>query len=192
MYKNLKRFFDIFLSLTLIFILSPLLIVTSFFIFVLDGKPIIYKSIRIGQREKKFKIYKFRSLKVNTPKNISSNDLDSNKYLTRMGPFIRRFSIDELPQIVNILKGEMSFIGPRPCIQSEKELILLRREYKVFDIKPGISGLAQVEGRDITANDVKLKAIKDSKYTKNLSFKQDLIIFFKTIVVVISGKGYKK
>ena len=190
-YIFFKRFFDLVLSIFLIIILLFPFMILSVIIKIDSKGPIIYSSIRIGYKKRKFIIYKFRSLKVTAPDNVSSNNIDSEKQITNVGKFIRRFSIDELPQIINIIKGDMSFIGPRPSIESEKDLIELREKYNVYSVKPGLSGLAQIEGRDVLAADYKKKALKDQEYVEKFGFFLDLRIFFKTINVVLFGKGYK-
>ena len=191
-YLIIKRIFDFIFSLTLLILLIPLFIFVGFFIFLESGSPIIFSSMRVGKNEKEFKLFKFRSLKKEAPSNKASDDIDRKIFVTRVGKIIRRTSIDELPQLINVIKGDMSLIGPRPCFKEEHELINLRKKFEVFDIKPGLSGLAQVSGRDETARDIKQKVLKDREYIDNFSFKQDIRIFFITILVIITGKGYRE
>lgn len=191
-YNVIKRFFDISFSAFLLLILFPILIFVSIIIKVESKGPIIYKAKRVGKNEKEFLLFKFRSLKSNAPNNLSSKDIDRSLYITKIGKIIRRTSIDELPQLLNVLKGEMSLIGPRPCFSTEKKLIDLRRKHNVFSIKPGLSGLAQINGRDETAEIVEKKVLNDKEYIKNFSFTQDIKIFFSTIFIIITGKGYKE
>lgn len=191
-YNLLKRLFDLVFSTILLILFIPLFILVGLIILVETGSPIVYTAKRVGKNEKKFELYKFRSLRQDAPTNISSDEIDRTKYVTKFGKIIRRTSIDELPQLINVIKGDMSLIGPRPCFDTEIDLINLRKKSNIFSVKPGISGLAQVEGRDLTAEIILEKVKKDKKYIDNYGLKQDIKIFFKTIYVVLTGKGYKE
>ena len=191
-YTLLKRLFDLVFSTILLILLFPLFILVGLIILIETGSPVVYTAKRVGKNEKEFELYKFRSLRQDAPTNISSNKIDRSKYVTKFGKIIRRTSIDELPQLINVIKGDMSLIGPRPCFKAEKELMNLRKNFDIFIIKPGISGLAQIYGRDETAKNLKEKVLKDKEYIDNYSFRQDFKIFFVTIFIIITGKGYKE
>jgi O-antigen biosynthesis protein WbqP len=192
MYKYFKRIFDFLFSLLFLLILFIPMIFVSILLVLTDGFPIFFKSKKVGQYGKHFTMYKFRSMKNNAPKDVATKDLDSKLYITKFGKIIRRFSIDELPQLINILNGTMSFIGPRPSFPSETDLNKSRVENGVLKLKPGLSGLAQVRGRDLLAQDNVLKAKIDKEYLENISFLLDLRILFMTIFVVVLGIGYKE
>lgn len=178
MFLLFKRLFDIILAIWLIIILIPIYIVIGTIIFLQDfGQP-IFKQMRVGKGGKEFMFYKFRSMPLKTP-NVESHQKDKLK-ITPFGKFIRRTNLDELPQFLNVLKGDMSFIGPRPPIPSQEKLIDLRRKNKSLDLKPGLTGWAQVNSYDNMPEDV--KANFDGEYADRISFKMDLLILFKTVI----------
>ena len=184
-----KRIIDIIGSLAGLILLSPLFLIVAILIKLDSNGPIIFKQVRIGKNGKKFNIYKFRSMKVEAP-NLSTEEFkNSFDFITKVGRIIRKTSIDELPQLVNILKGDMSIVGPRPVIESETELLELREIYKVNDIVPGITGLAQINGRDDVNNYKKAKY--DYEYLKNRSIILDVKIILKTFFIVARFKGVK-
>ena len=184
-----KRIMDIVGSLVGIILLSPLFLIVAMLI-KLDSKgPIIFKQIRIGKDSKPFYIYKFRSMKIEAP-NLSTEEFkNASDFTTRIGKFIRKTSIDELPQLVNILKGDMSIVGPRPVIEREVRLLELRKKYKVDSILPGITGLAQINGRDHVDDYEKVKY--DFKYLINRNLVLDIKIIIKTILKVVKSDGIK-
>ncbi|CEN24954.1 sugar transferase [Paraclostridium sordellii] len=189
-YNKLKRSIDIILSTLGIIILSPVFLIISIIIKLESEGPIIFKQLRAGKDSKPFYIYKFRSMRADAP-NLSTNEFeDVNLFITKIGKFIRRTSIDELPQLINILKGDMSIVGPRPVILDEKELILLRKEYNIDSILPGITGLAQINGRDIIGTEEKVKL--DYEYLQNKSLNLDVKIVFITIFKVLRKSDIKK
>ena len=189
-YNKLKRSIDIILSTLGIIILSPVFLIISIIIKLESEGPIIFKQLRAGKDSKPFYIYKFRSMKADAP-SLSTNEFeDVNLFITKIGKFIRRTSIDELPQLINILKGDMSIVGPRPVILNEKELILLRKEYNIDSILPGITGLAQINGRDIIGTEEKVKL--DYEYLQNKSLNLDVKIVFITIFKVLRKSDIKK
>ncbi len=168
--------FSKFLSLLLLIICSPILILTALFIYFEDGCPILFKQQRVGLNKKLFWIYKFRSMKNDTP-NVSKQTLqDPSAYYLKCGSFIRDFSIDELPNLINILKGEMNFIGPRPALYNEFEFIEMREQVGVNTIKPGLTGWAQVNGRDYLTNELKCKYDKDYLDKKNFIFNLKILL----------------
>jgi O-antigen biosynthesis protein WbqP len=188
-YNISKRIIDFVGALCGIVILSPIFIITSILIKVESRGSIIFKQIRVGKDSKPFYIYKFRSMKTDAP-NMATNDLKNPEvYITRVGKFIRKTSIDELPQLFNILKGDMSIVGPRPVIEKEYDLLQLRRECYVDKIKPGVTGWAQINGRDNLDAEEKVKY--DKEYLYNRSIKFDIYILLKTFKKVIKGSDIR-
>lgn len=166
---------------------SPILLLVAILIKIDSKGPILFKQERIGLHSKPFKIYKFRTMKINAP-NIPTNDMqDCDCYLTRVGKILRKLSIDELPQLLNILKREMSFIGPRPMIRDHEYLIKMRQLKGIDILLPGISGLAQVNGRDEITDQDKLEF--DSKYLHDFGIKSDFKIFIKTVLKVLKKEN---
>lgn len=189
MYNISKRIIDVVGALCGIIVFSPIFIITSILIKLESKGSIIFKQIRVGKDSKPFYIYKFRSMKTDAP-NMATNDLKNPEvYITRVGKFIRKTSIDELPQLFNILKGDMSIVGPRPVIEKERDLLQLRREYYIDKIKPGVTGWAQINGRDILDTEEKVKY--DKEYLYNRSIKFDVYIIFKTFIKVLKGSDIK-
>ncbi|CAH0419140.1 sugar transferase [Periweissella ghanensis] len=181
-----KRLIDIVLSAIILVVTSPIMLVAAIAIKLSSKGPIVFKQTRMGKDHQPFKLYKFRSMRIDTPE-IASNDLNGDDYHTAVGKFIRKFSIDELPQLFNVIKGDMSIIGPRPIILKEKNLLDLRHQNGAESVRPGITGLAQVNGRDNLADEP--KARYDAEYAKNVSLKNDGKIFMKTILYVIKRDG---
>ena len=174
-------------SLVLLFIFSPLLLIVTLIIIFDDGAPIFFKQKRIGLNNKPFFIFKFRTMKKNTP-NIATHLIgDAKNHYTKTGPILRKFSLDELPQLINILKGDMSFIGPRPALFNQYDLIHLRNSKGVQHIMPGITGWAQVNGRDEL--DLHQKVDLDSYYLKNKSLALDLKILLFTLLKTLRTDG---
>ncbi|QKQ28716.1 sugar transferase [Staphylococcus hominis] len=182
----MKRLFDIFSSLFAIIIFLPVLFLVSLAIKLESKGPIIFKQDRPGINNKLFKIYKFRSMKVDAP-NVATDLLDPADFITKSGKIIRKTSLDELPQLFNILKGDMTVVGPRPALYNQYELIEKRTKVNVHKIKPGLTGLAQVMGRDDNSDDQKVQY--DKYYLENQSFKLDMYIIYKTIKNTISSEG---
>ncbi len=189
MYKNfLKRGIDFLLSLLGIIILSPVFLILCIAI-KLDSKgPIIFQQKRVGKDKTHFNIYKFRTMRTDTPKEMPTHLLENPDYfITRVGKFLRKTSLDELPQLFNILKGNMAVIGPRPALWNQYDLIEERDKYQANDIRPGLTGLAQISGRDEL--EIDLKAKLDGKYTANITPLMDLKCFFGTIIAVFNHDG---
>ena len=183
----MKRFLDVLLSLLAIIFLSPLMLIISLIIICDDGLPVIFRQDRVGKGDELFKIKKFRTMKNGAP-NLSTADFEqSDEFITRSGKFLRRTSLDELPQLFNVLAGDMSFIGPRPLIPEESHIRELRREYGVYSVRPGLTGWAQINGRDELPIDVKARL--DGEYVEKLSFFFDCKCFFGTIVSVLKHDG---
>lgn len=188
LYLFIKRGFDLFAALIAgILLLLPMCIIAL--LIKLDSKgPVIFKQARMGKDGKVFTMYKFRSMRIDAPRELATREFtDLDKYLTRLGKFLRCTSLDELPQLINILNGTMSFVGYRPVCLTEVELNQLRKEYGVFAARPGLTGLAQVSGRDNLEFEEKAKL--DAHYVQNRSIKMDLWCLFKTVVVVLTGEG---
>ena len=183
-----KRLCDFCISLICSIIFLPIFIILIIVV-KLDSKgPVFFRQERVGKDKKLFHILKFRTMKVDTPKEIPTCMLENpEQYITRVGKFLRKTSLDELPQIWNILAGQMSLIGPRPVIPREKELIAERDLYGANDIRPGLTGWAQINGRDEVS--WKEKARLDGEYVQKMSFSFDVKCFFKTIVDVLKREG---
>ncbi|MRE71922.1 sugar transferase [Mammaliicoccus sciuri] len=184
----MKRLFDFLSSLFVIIIVAPFFILTSIVIKLESKGPIIFKQKRPGKNNKIFNIYKFRSMKVETP-DVATDKIDATMYITKSGRFIRKTSIDELPQLFNIIKGDMSVVGPRPALYNQYDLIEKRTNENVHTVKPGLTGLAQVMGRDDITDDQKIQY--DKYYIENQSFILDMFIIYKTIKNTITSEGVK-
>lgn len=178
MFLLFKRLFDILLAISLIIVLSPIYLISALVIFLQDFGTPIFKQMRVGKGGKEFMFYKFRSMPLKTP-NVESHQKDKLK-ITPFGTFIRRTNLDELPQFFNVLKGDMSFIGPRPPIPSQENLIAMRIKNKSLFLKPGLTGWAQVNSYDNMPEEVKAKF--DGEYAESISLKMDLLILFKTVI----------
>lgn len=182
----MKRVLDFLISLFALIILSPLFLIVSVGVLISDGSPVFFRQKRVGKNNELFEIYKFRTMKRGT-ENVASNDLsDADVKITRFGRILRATSIDELPQLLNILNGSMSLIGPRPLIPEETRIRELREKYNVYSVRPGITGWAQVNGRDNVS--AEKKALLDKEYVEKQSLMLDIKIFFMTIHQVICRK----
>ena len=188
MYPFFKRLMDVVLSAAAIVVLSPVLIVLALWVKLSSKGPVLFKQKRVGKGKTHFNILKFRSMYADTPKDVPTHLLkDPNSMITPAGRFLRKTSLDELPQLFNILVGQMSIIGPRPALWNQYDLLEERDKYGANDITPGLTGWAQVNGRDELPIPVKAKL--DGYYTENLSFKLDVKIFFMTIRSVLGSDG---
>ena len=183
----MKRFFDIVVSLCGLIFLSPLLAVTAVVIFIDDGLPVVFRQKRIGRDAQPFTIYKFRTMKKNTRSAATGELKESDEQITKSGRILRKTSVDELLQLVNVLNGTMSIVGPRPLIPEEKEIHALREKYGVYKVRPGVTGWAQVNGRD--ALDDETKALYDKEYVEKQSFIFDIKILFRTVMVVLKREN---
>ncbi len=194
MYRRyIKRILDVVISAASLLVLSPLLLLTMLAIRLESPGNAIFTQKRVGKGKKLFDIYKLRSMRSDTPHDVPTNDFKgSNNYITRVGKFLRVTSIDELPQLVNILKGDMSLIGPRPALWNQTDLVELRDQYGANDVLPGLSGWAQVNGRDYLSEDLPKKARRDGEYAQNISFLFDLKCLLLTLVKVINRQGIKE
>lgn len=184
----MKRLFDIIFSIVAIVILALPMAVIAIIILATDGRPVVFRQERVGLGNKTFRIRKFRSMKVGT-KNVATKDLkNSDDCITPIGKVLRKTSLDELPQLINILEGTMSFVGPRPLIPQEEHIRKMRAEKNVYSVRPGVTGLAQVNGRDLVTEEQKVNW--DAEYVQNRSMLLDIKIMFKTVAVVLLGKGF--
>ncbi len=187
-YLGVKRVVDFVLSLIGLIILSPVFLIIIIAIKIDSKGPILFKQKRVGKNKKYFNILKFRTMKIDTPKDTPTHLLkNADSYITKVGKFLRKTSLDELPQIINILKGEMSIVGPRPALWNQDDLIAERNKYHANDVVPGLTGWAQVNGRDELAIPVKAKF--DGEYVEKMSLGFDIKIFFKTIINVFKHDG---
>ena len=187
-YIIIKNILDFILSLLALIILLPFFFIFAIIIKLESKGPIFFKQKRIGKDKKNFYIYKFRTMRTDTPKDMPTHMLkNADSYITKSGKIFRKTSIDELPQIINILKGQMSIIGPRPALWNQEDLIEERDKYNVNSIRPGLTGWAQVNGRDEL--EIPIKAKFDGEYVEKMSFLFDIKIFFKTIIKVFKHDG---
>tara|TARA_B100001540_G_C15443809_1_gene477900 strand:- start:26 stop:595 length:570 start_codon:yes stop_codon:yes gene_type:complete len=182
-----KRFIDFSLSVILLFLLFPVMILFGILIKVSSKGPIIHWSKRVGLNNKIFFMPKFRTMKIETPQVATHLLSNPESYLTPIGNFLRRFSIDELPQLFSIVQGEMSFIGPRPALHNQIDLIEYRTKDGIHNMKPGITGWAQVNGRDELSIPEKVSFERDYMNQRSLSF--DVYIIWLTLLKVIRNDG---
>ncbi|MGE6312914.1 sugar transferase [Bacillus cereus] len=187
----LKRIIDFIIALIGLIILSPIILILIVCIKVDSKGPVLFKQRRIGKGKREFYIFKFRTMRIDTPKDTPTHLLENPEaYITKLGKFLRKTSLDELPQILNIIKGEMSIVGPRPALWNQYDLIQERDKYEANDIPPGLTGWAQINGRDELPIDV--KASLDGEYAQKLSFSLDTKVFLKTVVSVAKSDGVKE
>ena len=189
MYRTFfKRLLDIILSGCAIVILSPLLLIIAVAIKIDDPGPVLFRQKRVGIHKTHFSIMKFRTMKMDTPKDTPTHLLENpEQYITKVGKFLRKSSLDELPQIFQIFTGKMSIIGPRPALWNQFDLIAERDKYGANDVRPGLTGWAQINGRDELPIDVKARF--DGEYAEKLSFLFDCKCFFGTIGAVLKHDG---
>ena len=186
-YLTVKRAADvIFSSIGIVILFLPGLLIAAVIACESRG-PVLFSQRRVGRYGREFRIYKFRTMHVETPKYRSTEELEnSGQYITSVGHFLRKFSLDELPQLINVWKGDMSLIGPRPLIAEETEIHRLRLENGVYQVRPGITGLAQINGRDRVSTEEKVRM--DREYVEHFGMKEDLGILFATIPKLLSGE----
>ena len=184
-----KRIEDVSIALAALVILGlPMLLVAAAIRLTSKG-PALFRQKRFGKDKQLFTVYKFRTMSTKAPKNMPTNSFtNADSYITPLGGVLRKLSIDELPQLLNVIKGEMSIVGPRPVIKTEKKLISLRQKYQANSVKPGITGWAQVNGRDDL--DDQRKAEMDGEYVQQLRFLTDVKIMIKTIGAVLMMSGH--
>ena len=187
-YLKLNRVLDFCCSLIALVVLSPVLLIIAVSIKLeTPGEKIIFKQERVGQNGKTFMLYKFRSMKKEAPELGTGEFLNAEQYITRVGKFLRKTSLDELPQLWSVICGDMSLVGERPLILREEEVHFLRNYYGIYQLKPGITGLAQINGRDNMGNYDKVRW--DRTYVHNVSFLLDLKILWSTVMKVLKREG---
>lgn len=188
LYIKIKRIIDFILSLIGLVVLSPVLLIVMFAINIDSPGPILFKQKRVGINKTHFDILKFRTMKSDTPKDVPTHMLENpEQYITKVGKLLRKTSLDELPQLVNILRGDMSIIGPRPALWNQYDLLEERDKYGANDVVPGLTGWAQINGRDEL--EIPEKAKLDGDYVKQISFAMDLKCFLGTISVLLKSDG---
>jgi len=193
MYKlYIKRILDFFISLIGIIVLSWLFIILIIAIKIDSKGPVLFKQKRVGKKKNGeityFNIWKFRTMRIDTPKDMPTHMLSNpDQYITKVGKFLRKTSLDEIPQIFNILVGDMSIIGPRPALWNQDDLVAEREKYGANDVLPGLTGWAQINGRDEL--EIPVKAKLDGEYVEKLSFAFDCKCFFGTIKSVLKSDG---
>ncbi len=187
-YRYIKRIIDVVLSGLAIIILSPLLLVLCIAIKLDSPGPILFTQKRVGIHKTYFQIYKFRTMRTDTPKDMPTHMLaNPEQYITKTGRFLRKTSLDELPQIFNIFKGDMSIVGPRPALWNQDDLVAERDKYGANDVTPGLTGWAQINGRDEL--EIPVKAKLDGEYVKKYGFAMDVRCFFGTFLSVLRQDG---
>ena len=187
-YHYIKRGIDIILSGMAIVILSPLLLFLCIAIKLDTPGPILFKQKRVGIHRSFFQIYKFRTMRIDTPKDVPTHMLENpEQYITKVGKFLRKTSLDELPQIFNIFKGEMSIVGPRPALWNQDDLVAEREKYGANDVTPGLTGWAQVHGRNLASWEERF--VYDVEYVDHICFALDVKIVFMTIRCVFAREG---
>ena len=187
-YLIMKYFLDFILSLAMVIVLAVPMLVLVVVIKLDDPGPVFFRQKRIGKDQKTFQILKFRTMRIDTPRDMPTHLLTNpQQYITRVGRFLRRFSLDELPQLLNILAGQMSFVGPRPALWNQFDLIEEREKYGAHQVRPGLTGWAQINGRDEL--EIPVKAALDGEYVQKIGLIMDLKCFFGTFLAVISARG---
>lgn len=188
MYRYIKRGIDIVLSSVGLVILSPLFLLLIAAIKMDSRGPVLFRQKRVGIHKTHFNILKFRTMRTDTPKDMPTHLLkDPEQYITRVGKILRKTSLDELPQIINILKGDMAVVGPRPALWNQYDLIEERDKYGANDVRPGLTGWAQINGRDEL--EIPVKAKYDGEYVKKMGFLMDIRCFFGTFLSVLRAEG---
>ncbi len=183
-----KRLIDFLISLLGFIVLSPLFLILCLLIKITSKGPIFFKQKRVGIHKTYFDILKFRTMKIDTPKDVPTHLLsDPDQYITSVGRFLRKTSLDELPQLINIIKGDMSIVGPRPALWNQYDLIEQRDLYQANDVMPGLTGWAQINGRDEL--EISVKAKLDGEYVQRISFLFDCKCFLLTITSVLKHEG---
>lgn len=188
MYKYLKRPLDFLISLIALVILSPIFLIIAVWIKLNSKGPVFFRQKRVGRNKELFEIYKFRSMRTDTPSDMPTHLLyDPDAFITSSGKFLRKTSLDELPQLINIIKGDMAIIGPRPALWNQYDLIEKRDKYRANDIRPGLTGWAQINGRDEL--EIPVKAKLDGDYVEKMSLLFDIKCFVGTIFSVLKSDG---
>ncbi|MCM3090642.1 MULTISPECIES: sugar transferase [unclassified Cytobacillus] len=188
MYMVIKRGIDIVLSFIALVVLFPIFLILIIAIKLESRGPVLFKQKRVGLHKTYFNILKFRTMRIDTPKDTPTHLLvNPDQYITKMGKFLRKTSLDEIPQVWNIFIGQMSIIGPRPALWNQYDLIAERDKYGANDVPPGLTGWAQINGRDELP--IEIKAKLDGEYVKKIGFLMDVRCFFSTIISVVKSDG---
>lgn len=185
-YRVVKRTFDITASAAGIVVLAPVIAGTAIAVRVTSPGPVVFKQKRVGKGKRLFDIYKFRTMRTDTP-DLPSHMINADDWLTPIGAVMRRYSLDELPQLVNVLRGDMSVVGPRPALWNQFDLVAERDKYGANDVRPGLTGWAQINGRDEL--DIHTKAARDGEYVRRRSPLFDLSCFIGTFAKLVTGEG---
>lgn len=187
-YMAIKKIGDTLISFLSLIVLFPIFLILMILIKIDSKGPILFKQKRIGRHKKLFYIYKFRTMRIDTPKDTPTHMLENpEQWITKMGKFLRKTSLDELPQIINILKGDMSIVGPRPALWNQDDLVAERDKYDVHKLYPGLTGYAQINGRDELP--IPDKAKLDGYYVEHIGLWLDIKIFFGTIAKIFKSEG---
>ncbi len=190
-YIVIKQIVDFMMALIGILLLWPFFLIIAAVIKLTSKGPVLFKQKRLGKHKREFYILKFRTMRIDTPSDMPTHLLqDPDFFITSVGKFLRKTSLDELPQIINILKGEMSIVGPRPALWNQYDLIAERDKYKANNIKPGLTGWAQINGRDEL--NIEEKAKLDGEYTTNITFVFDIKVFIRTVLSVLKSDGVRE
>jgi len=187
-YCGVKRVLDVILSALGLTVLLVPLALTALVVYIDDPGKMFFCQKRVGRNGKLFTLYKFRTMKMDTPKYMATSDVnDPDKYITRAGHVLRKLSLDEIPQLFNVLKGDMSLVGPRPLIPNEEEIHTMRDRFGVYSVRPGVTGLAQINGRDTVSPAEKVRW--DVRYVEHFGFWTDVKILFATVPKIFGGEG---
>lgn len=187
-YCGVKRIVDMVLSFLGLTVLMIPLVLIALVVYIDDPGSVFFSQKRVGKNGKLFRLYKFRTMKTDTPKYMATSDVDDpNKYITRVGRVLRKLSLDEIPQLFNVLKGDMSLVGPRPLIPNEEEIHTMRERFGVYTVRPGVTGLAQINGRDTVTPAEKVHW--DVRYVEHFGFWIDVKILFATVPKIFGGEG---
>ncbi|WP_442950492.1 sugar transferase [Paenibacillus sp. FSL R5-0912] len=187
----IKQTLDFVLALIGMLLLWPFFLIIAIVIKSTSKGPILFRQKRLGRNKEEFYILKFRTMRIDTPSDMPTHLLqDPDFFITKVGKFLRKTSLDELPQIINILKGDMSIVGPRPALWNQYDLIAERDKYGANDIKPGLTGWAQINGRDELPIEVKAKL--DGEYATSITFIFDLKVFLRTLTSVLKSEGIRE
>ena len=187
-YSAIKRVLDLLFSALALIVLSPLLLLLMLCVRLDSKGPLFFTQRRVGKHKREFLIYKFRTMRVDTPKNVPTHLLENpTQYITKVGAFLRKSSLDELPQLWNIFKGDMSFVGPRPALYNQDDLVAERDRYGANDVWPGLTGWAQIHGRDELS--ISEKARLDGEYVAQYGLRMDIRCFLGTFISVFRQEG---
>ncbi len=186
--KGIKRAIGLLMAVFVTILISPILLLISIAVKCESRGPVLFRQKRVGMHKELFEIYKFRSMRTDTPKDMATHLLQNpESYITKVGKFLRKTSLDELPQLFNIIKGDMAWVGPRPALWNQYDLIEERDKYGANDVMPGLTGWAQINGRDEL--EIPVKAKLDGEYVKRCSFLFDVRCFFGTFISVLRQDG---